>query len=180
MTDQIIPMALKAVETTRLNHAWEHATLNVLARQGVVARLAGYSEKDGFYILGSIDTKVLRNAVELAYQRLIHGEPGLAIHEKCGTNYVAAGAVAGFAAWLGMVGVGDGLRRKLDRLPLVILLVTLGTILAQPLGPILQKELTTDPHVEAIRVVSITRIERGSMVVHRVHTTKALPAGAGV
>ncbi len=140
---------------------------------GVQARLAGYSERDGFFILGSIDTQVLKVAVDQAYERLLHGEPWLAIHEKCGTNYVAAGAVAGFAAWLGMLGVDSGWRRKLDRLPMVMLLVTVATILAQPLGPFLQKELTTDPRVDAIRVVSITRYQRDTLVVHRIRTVKA-------
>lgn len=173
MSDQIMPFVLNSVQATRLNHALEHATLNVLARLGVQARLAGYSERDGFFILGSIDTEVLKHAVDQAYERLIHGEPGLAIHEKCGTNYVAAGAVAGFAAWLGMLGVGSGWRGKLDRLPMVMLLVTVATILAQPLGLFLQKELTTDPRVDAIRVKSITRYQRDSLVVHRIRTVKA-------
>jgi hypothetical protein len=115
---------------------------------------------------------VLKTAVDEARERMIHGEPGLAIHEKCGTNYVAAGAVAGFAAWLAMLGAGGGWRRKLDRLPMVMLLVTVSTILAQPLGPFLQKELTTDPRVDAIRVVSITRYDRGALVVHRIRTVR--------
>src|SRR5512137_1594914 len=172
MSDQILPFVMNSVQTTRLNHALEHATLNVLARLGVQARLAGYSERDGFFILGSIDTQVLKAAVDQAYERLLHGEPWLAIHEKCGTNYVAAGAVAGFAAWLGMLGVGSGWRQKVDRLPMVMLLVTVSTILAQPLGPFLQKELTTNPRVDAIRVVSITRYDRGALVVHRIRTAK--------
>ena len=78
----------------------------------------------------------------------------------------------GFAAWLGMLGVGGGWRRKLDRLPMVMMLVTVSTILAQPLGPFLQKELTTDPRVDAIRVVSITRYDRGALVVHRIRTAR--------
>jgi hypothetical protein len=172
MSEQILPVLQSAAQATRLNHALEHATLNVLSRLGVQARLGGYSAKDGFFILGSIDTQVLKIAVDQAHERLIHGETWLAIHEKCGTNYVAAGAVAGFAAWMAMVGVGSGLRRKLDRLPLVMLLVTVSTILAEPLGLFLQKELTTDPRVDAIRVVSITRYERGAMVVHRIRTVK--------
>lgn len=172
MNERILPVVLSAAQTTRLNHALEHATLNVLARHGVQARLAGYSEKDGFFILGSIDSEVLKTAVDEARERMIHGEPGLAIHEKCGTNYVAAGAVAGFAAWLGMLGAGAGWRRKLDRLPTVMMLVTVSTILAQPLGPFLQKELTTDPRVDAIRVVSITRYDRGALVVHRIRTAR--------
>jgi hypothetical protein len=172
MNERILPVVLSAARTTRLNHALEHATLNVLSRLGVQARLGGYSEKDGFFILGSIDSQVLKTAVDQAYERLLHGEPWLAIHEKCGTNYVAAGAVAGFAAWLGMLGVGSGWRQKADRLPMVMLLVTISTILAQPLGPFLQKELTTDPRVDAIRVVSITRYDRGALVVHRIRTAR--------
>jgi hypothetical protein len=172
MSEQILPVFLSAAQATRLNHALEHATLNVLSRLGVQATLGGYSEKDGFFILGSIDTAVLKTAVDQAYERLIHGEPWLAIHEKCGTNYVAAGAVAGFAAWLGMLGVGSGWRRKFDRLPLVVMLVTVATILAQPLGPFLQRELTTDPRVGAIRVISITRYDSGALVIHRIRTAK--------
>jgi hypothetical protein len=36
----------------------------------------------------------------------------------------------------------------------------------------LQKELTTDPRVDAIRVVSITRYDRGALVVHRIRTAR--------
>ncbi len=56
---------------------------------------------------------------------------------------------------------------------MVMLLVTVATILAQPLGLFLQKELTTDPRVDAIRVKSITRYQRDSLVVHRIRTVKA-------
>ena len=41
MNERILPVVLSAAQTTRLNHALEHATLNVLSRQGVLARLGG-------------------------------------------------------------------------------------------------------------------------------------------
>ena len=154
----------------RRNHALEHATLQILSGRQPALGLAGSSDIGGFWVLGELDTQDLQEAVDEALVRLRHGESALAIHPNCGTNFAAAGVMAGGAAWLGMIGSGGSIRRRLERLPLIISLVTIVLVLAQPLGPILQAKVTTQAAPGNLKVTGITRFERGNMPVHRVTT----------
>jgi hypothetical protein len=154
----------------RRNHALEHATLQVLAEKTPTLRMAGYSDANGFWLLGQIETEQVRQAAEEALNRLKGGENSLAIHPHCGTNLVTTGFLAGSFAWLGMMGGGRSLRDRVERLPFVITLVTLGVFLAQPLGPFLQAQVTTSPATPGMALVSIARSQRGDMPVHRVLT----------
>ena len=56
-----------------------------------------------------------------------------------------------------MLGTGSGFKRKTERLPIVIGLVTLTMILANPLGPLLQAKITTQPEIGSLEVVRIER-----------------------
>jgi hypothetical protein len=154
----------------RRNHALEHATLQVISRKNPRVSLAGSSDMGGFWVLGDVDTQELQEGVDEALDRLRGGERSLAVHPNCGTNFAAAGVLAGGAAWLGMLGSGDGIKRKAERLPLIISLVTVVLILAQPLGPILQARVTTQAAPGDLQVTGITRYQRGEMPVHRVAT----------
>lgn len=160
----------------RRNHALEHATLQILAGKKTGVRMAGYSNPRGFWVIGDIDIEELRDAVEEAQLRLRAGERRLAIHPHCGTNFAVSGLAAGTAAWLAMLGSGDNLRRKLDRLPLITTLVTLVLILTFPLGPKLQEAVTTDANLGRLRVVGINHFQRGRMPVHQVLTRDLLEA----
>ena len=119
MTILDIPM----LSRIRRNHGLEHATINILSVRFPYLRLAGYSFPGGFFILGEVPTADLREAVAQALSRMANGERTLAIHEHCGTNYVASGFVVGFLTWLGMAGAKSN-RDKVERLPLVISLAT--------------------------------------------------------
>jgi hypothetical protein len=154
----------------RRNHALEHATLQVLSKRDPHLSLAGSSDLGGFWVLGDVDTQDLQESVDEALERLRAGERQLAIHPNCGTNFAAAGLLAGGAAWLGMVGSGGDLRKKVERLPLIISLVTMVLILGQPLGPILQARVTTQASVGDLAITGITRFQRRDMPVHRVTT----------
>jgi len=79
--------------------------------------------------------------------------------------------LAGLVAWLAMLGVGKGLQRKLDRLPLVISLVTLALVIAGPLGPRMQRQFTTDAELGSLHVTTITVSERNGSPLHRIYTT---------
>jgi len=163
-------LSLGPVSHVRRNHALEHATLQVLARTDPFLRLAGYSNLGGFWIVGELSTDTLATAVQEAVARLRAGEIGLAIHPNCGTNFVATGFLAGIAGWLGMLGASSGFRRKLERLPVIIGLVTLAIILANPLGPLLQAKVTTQPDIGSLEVVRIERGMRQQVPIHRVVT----------
>jgi hypothetical protein len=159
----------------RRNHGLEHATLHMLAERCPGKSLVGHSDMGGFWILGDISVQDMDAAVTGALSRLKAGEQGLAVHPFCGTNFAVAGILAGTAATLSMVGVGKRLRDKLERLPLAITLATLGLMMAQPLGMVLQQRVTTSGTPGALRVVKITptyrgNSQRGKMRAYRVLT----------
>jgi hypothetical protein len=153
----------------RRNHGLEHATINILSQRFAYRRLAGYSFPGGFFILGDIPTADLREAVIQALVRMNNGERYLAIHDHCGTNYVASGFVAGLLAWLGMAGAKSK-RDMVDRLPLVIALATFGFIASQPLGPVLQQRVTTSADPLGMSIVDVFPIKFGQFSLHRVVT----------
>jgi hypothetical protein len=158
------------VSRIRRNHALEHATLQVLAKRNPTYRMAGYSDPKGFWMMGDVPTEEVADAVAEALLRLEGGESTLAIHPNCGTNFVAAGMLAGTLAWVAMLGSEGDWKRRLERWPILISLVTLGMILAQPLGPYLQARITTAAAPRGMRVAGIQREMRGEMPVHRVLT----------
>ena len=158
------------ISRVRRNHALEHATLQIMARKRPTMTAAGYSDTNGFWVIGQVSTEELEEAVKEATARLRAGERQLAIHPNCGTNFVAAGAVAGSLAWIGMLGNHGGVRRNLERLPVLVTLVTVGIIVAQPLGPMLQSRVTVNPDIGELKVVEIARLQRPDVMTHRVRT----------
>lgn len=154
----------------RRNHALEHATMHVLAQKNPRRAVAGYSDMEGFSIIGDVSTDDLQEAVNEALARLRAGEAPLAVHPHCGTNYAATGLVAGSLAWMAMSRSNGSPIKRLERLPTVVMLVTLGSMLAQPLGPWLQARFTTQSEVGDLQVVSITRFQRQETPLHRVRT----------
>lgn len=160
---------------TRRNHALEHATMQILNVKNPRLRLAGYSTPQGFWLIGGLEIEALQEAVDEAQRRLNAGEKRLAIHPHCGTNFAFSGLVGGAVAWLTMLRNGS-LRRKLDRLPLVVTLVTMAFILTAPLGPKIQERYTTQADLGDLRVVQIRRYVRGGTPAHFV-STRDMPQG---
>jgi hypothetical protein len=171
-----MPSLLSAVLETpvlsriRRNHGLEHATLHVLAQRNPRLNMAGHSTAAGFRLAGNIPTEAVQSAVEEALTRLRAGERQLAIHPNCGTNFVTAGMLSGLAGASAMLGVGGRTRDKLERLPLAAMLATLALIAALPLGLQIQREVTTSGQPGELNVVSISRMERGGLVIHFVQT----------
>ena len=153
----------------RRNHGLEHATINILSGIFPYRPLAGYSFPGGFFILGDVPTESLREAAVQALVRMENGEGYLAIHPNCGTNLVTSGFVAGLLAWMGMAGAKSK-RDKVERLPLVISLVILGLVASQPLGPEIQKRITTSGDPEGLSILDIFPIRFGRFSLHRVVT----------
>ena len=159
------------ISRVRRNHALEHATINLLSRRKCYPFLGGYSDVSGFWIIGDVESDVLKQTVDDALTALARGEHALAISPNCGTNFAAAGLLAGLAAWLGMLSGGNGWRRKLERLPLVISLVTLAMMAAKPLGPLLQARVTTLSDPGSMRVTGVDTFQLGSLKVNRIFTS---------
>lgn len=159
-------LAIFPFQRIRRHHGIEHATLQVLAEKYPHRSLAGYSDAEGFWAVGDVPSEDLEAAVAQAIARLKAGEVNLAIHPHCGTNYVASGMAAGSLAWLAMLPSRG--RRRFDRLPLVVALVTFALILSQPLGPWLQARVTTSPDVGTLHADQIIRYTRSDVPLHRV------------
>jgi hypothetical protein len=157
------------ISRIRRNHALEHATLSVLNKRHPRKGLVGNSDVRGFWVFGDVPTELLQESVDEALARLKNGEHQLAIHPNCGTNFVTSGVLAGSFAWLGMLGTRSK-RDSIDRLPLVMSLVTIALIISQPLGPLFQARFTIDPKVGQMQVVEITKFKRRDIPVHRVKT----------
>jgi hypothetical protein len=156
------------ITRTRRNHAFEHASMQLLARRAPGVRMAGYSTPGGFFIIGQVHISDVQEAVNEALARLQKGESGLAIHPYCGTNFVVSGIAAGLAAWLAMLGGENTLRERAGRLPVVAAAATLALMLTFPLGPRLQARVTTDAHLGGAQVARVDRFVRGPLVVHRI------------
>lgn len=161
------------ISRIRRNHALEHATLQIASQKNARLRLAGYSDGGGFWIIGQVDTLLLKEAANEALERLKKGETGLAIHPSCGTNFVFSGLVTGTLAWLGMLFVGHRFKDKLDRWPVVVSLATVGLIVSQPIGPKIQANITTKADPGDLKIFEIIRREnneRNNVPVHRIRT----------
>jgi len=157
---------MNPLQVIRIHHAIEHASLSILHSKFPTLHLAGYSDPLGFIVVGDVETDKLLAAVNEGIARLQAGEKALAVHPNCGTNFAAAGLVAGTLGWLAMLG-SRSFKKELDRWPFVVSLVTLGMIVSQPLGPFLQANFTTDANIGAIRVKEITISKRGTVKPHR-------------
>jgi hypothetical protein len=163
-------LKLKPIEQVRRNHALEHATLHILAKKRSNQFLAGHSDAYGIRIIGDVPTEEIQLAVDEALARRQSGEKRLAYHPNCGTNFATAGVLAGLTAWTGMLGSGKSFKEKFNRLPLVILLVTIVLILSRPLGPYLQQYVTTDANPGTLKIIEIRRHDFAHFVLHRICT----------
>ncbi len=161
---------LPLISRTRRNHGLEHATLHMLAKKHPHVSMGGMSTPVGFTIIGDVPTEDVAECAIEALKKLRKGEVQLAMHPNCGTNFAVSGIFAGLAAWLGTLGAGKSFRRKLERLPLIITLVTLALVLTNPLGPLVQKQITTSGNPEDLELVRVETTLRAGIRWHRVTT----------
>lgn len=163
-------LELPVIAHIRRNHALEHATLHTLSGHLPQTMLMGHSDAGGFWIIGDVPPEVLHAAVQEAIARLRNGERQLALHPNCGTNYVTAGTLAGFAGVAAMIGSGRRVTDKLARLPFAAAMATLALIISQPLGMLLQARVTTWSDPGTLEVTAITHRKQGHLTIHRVQT----------
>lgn len=157
---------LPLILETRRNHALEHATLHMLARKYPHQSMAGHSNPTGFFLLGDFETDDVKSAAAEAYTRLNGGESGLAVHPGCGTNLVAAAVLPATFAWAPLRGAKSTFWR-IWLIPVAVVFAAFGYFLSRPLGPWLQKYITTEADLGAMQIVDILPVRKG---VHRIVT----------
>ena len=164
---------LSIVSSIRRNHGLEHATLNLLVKKVPGVTFSGHSDRKGFWVVGNVSTDLLLETVQEALRRMKNGERKLAVHTNCGTNFITAGLLAGTLAWLGTLGTANNFKKKFDRWPFLVLLITGSLIAAQPLGPLVQEKVTTSGEPGSLKIKQIVRYERseyGRPMLHRILT----------
>lgn len=130
--------------------------------------MAGHSNPTGFFLFGDIPTEMVMDDVVEALRRLQSGESDLAIHPGCGTNLTLLGLVPSVFALLVMNGTTTNKQRK-DRFSALFLAILAGIFLGKKLGPLAQREVTTDADLSGMRVVEIIKTRDQ---VHRIITAK--------
>lgn len=156
---------LPLILETRRNHALEHATLHLLARK-YHTPMAGHSNPTGFFLLGDVTTEDVNEAATEAMARLNAGESGLAVHPGCGTNLVAATLLPATFAWMPLRRARSTFWR-IGLVPFAIVLALFGYFLSKPLGPWLQKYITTETDLGGMQIVDVRFIRKG---IHRIVT----------
>lgn len=151
---------------TRRNHALEHATIHVLARKYSDKNLAGHSNPTGFFLFGDISTEDIRSAIDEAMTRLRAGERDLAIHPGCGTNLATSMVLPMTLASVPFQGTRSN--RRFVMLPVAVMLAVCGYVLSKPLGPWLQRNVTTEADLGNLQVKEIIPVRKA---VHRIITT---------
>jgi Domain of unknown function (DUF6391) len=151
---------------TRRNHAVEHATLHILARKFKNQSMGGHSNPTGFYLMGNFTKEDIQEAADEAMQRIRAGETGLAIHEGCGTNIATSTLIPATLAFVPMSRARSNFWRFF-LIPFAIGLAVSGYFLSKPLGPWLQKHVTTEADLGNMRIIDIVPVRKG---LHRVIT----------
>lgn len=151
---------------TRRNHALEHATLKILASKYDDKTLAGHSNPTGFFLFGEIATDDIRDAIDEAMTRLRAGERDLAIHPGCGTNVATSMLLPATFMFAPLQGARSN-RGRFLLLPLALLFGAFGFLLSKPLGPWLQRNVTTEADLGNLQVTDIKQVRKGA---HRVTT----------
>ena len=156
---------LPLILETRRNHALEHATLHILARKYKTS-MAGHSNPTGFFLLGDFPIEDVSSAATEAMARLLAGESELAVHPGCGTNLATTALLSGTFAWMPLRGAKSTFWR-VWLIPLAVVFAAFGYWLSKPLGPWLQRNITTEADLGDMRISEIVFIRKG---MHRIIT----------
>jgi hypothetical protein len=151
---------------TRRNHALEHATLKILEGKFNYKNLAGHSNPTGFFLFGEIALEDIRSAIDEAMRRLRAGESELAIHPGCGTNVATSMILPATFALFPFRGARSN-RWACVLIPVGLVFAVFGYLLSKPLGPWLQRNVTTEADLGNLQVTEILRARKGA---HRIMT----------
>ncbi len=158
------------IRRIRRNHGLEHATIHLLSRRIADLRLIGHSDAGGFWLIGDVPTELVEQSTRAALAQLRGGEHRLALHPNCGTNLVTVASLGTLATLLALVGAGREKNGAIQRIPLIVLAIMGSVVFGQPLGMLFQKHFTTLGDPADLELVSIERVERRGVPMHRITT----------
>ncbi len=147
-----IPKQIWQIATNRhlrINHALEHATINVVEEHYGPQQLVGFAQEDGFFIKGAIQPNVLEESARIGHRRLLQGEHHLAIHHRCGTSIAAANFLSALVFLLLL------LFTRQFTLFNVLLAVIAANLMGPLLGKWLQMYFTTLTEVEDVEIIGV-------------------------
>ena len=133
----------------RVNHALEHATINVIEEQAGPTTITGMAQEHGFIIRGVSDPRVVRQAAQVGLERLRRGERGLALHRRCGTSVAAANFLLSLVFVLFVLNIGA------FRPVTVILAILIAHIIGPVLGRSVQRLFTTTARVGSTEIIGV-------------------------
>lgn len=142
------------VKRTRRNHGLEHATVHLLSKRIKDVPMMGRSSDRGFILYIDAPQDQVEAALREALRRMKGGEHQLAVHPGCGTSRLTSGFLASLVAIGGVSGVNR--REAFGRLPLLLVLMMLTAIIAEPLGLGLQRHFTTDGDPGDMEILDVT------------------------
>ncbi|MBN1310259.1 MAG: hypothetical protein JXB30_02490 [Anaerolineae bacterium] len=158
------------VRRTRRNHGLEHATIHVLSGRVPNLKVVGRSDSNGFWLYGDVPTDVVQQSADTALGRMRAGEHQLAIHPNCGTNLATVALIGAAAALFALIGSEKERFGKLQRFPLLALMLMLSIVVGQPLGLQIQQHVTTLGDPADMEIMEINQMTRGNITVHYVKT----------
>ena len=158
------------VRAIRRNHALEHATIHILTEIRPGISLVGRSDWKGYLLYGDVETAQVEWAAYEALARLKSGEHWLAVHPRCGTILATTGVLSGLAVFITLGISNPRGRLRWASLPEAILAATVTAVLAQPLGLLVERYLTTSADLGDLSILRVYRQSSGRLPVHRIET----------
>lgn len=122
--------------------------------------MGGHSNPTGFYLMGGFNKEEIQEAADEAMRRIRAGEKELAIHEGCGTNIATSTLLPAMFAFVPMQQARSNFWRVF-LIPFAIGLAVFGYFLSKPLGPWLQRNVTTEANLGNMRIVDIIPVRKG-------------------
>ena len=122
--------------------------------------MGGHSNPTGFYLMGGFSKEEIQEAADEAMRRIRAGEKELAIHEGCGTNIATSTLLPAMFAFVPMQQARSNIWRVF-LIPFAIGLAVIGYFLSKPLGPWLQRNVTTEANLGNMRIVDIIPVRKG-------------------
>lgn len=138
------------VRDVQRNHGLEHATVAVLFARRGPQRLAGRASGNGFFMIGKIDPTLLRSCADEALIRMKNGEASLAVSPMCGTNLAVTGIVCAAFTMASLARNAEASTR--ERFGEAVSAATVGAVVSQPLGRIVQQQITTRADLDGIEI----------------------------